>query len=439
MTLTNVRVQWPVGQGGFHTGELMEDQSARVRYAVDCGAMSTYGAARNESIDGYLNWQSDGDELDYLFITHAHDDHLNGVERLLDKANGKKVKVIVMPLLNVVDRLISYARSASFDPTAATSGFYRDFIVDPVAAVSRFGPEQIIQVRSSGEGGAPFSGPDGGQPPDDPFGRSNLVRPRMPLKMVGQGKVVRGKSSAAKPKNSETAVKSQVWVADDSLGLVYSSGITGARWLLAPYVDPVVESDAGLFMAALAEERKTTVAHLQEWLKKTSNLKSLLTSGLPQLVAAYHAVNKDLNVTSLSLYSGPVPSDVTKMPMPQVHLEFGTVSFSCVSGRRRLGWLGTGDAALKESSRRTAFFDHYGALVSQVHTFMLPHHGSEGNFHVELLHEIAPSLCIAAADKFHKWRHPGTAVVQAVASEGHFLCVVTASKLSRVLEVASIG
>ena len=439
MTLTMTRQQWAVGQGGFHTGRLLEDGDVRIRYVFDCGAMSTYEAARNSCIDSYIAGEGGkGTDLDYLFITHAHDDHLNGVKRLLDATKGMKVKVIVMPLLSVVDRLISYARTASVDPKAGANGFYRSFIVDPVRAVSQFGPAQIIQVRSNGEGGAPFSMPDSDQDFDGPFARSNEPGPRMPLKMVGSGAVQRVTSPAAASKTAQAKAKPQVWIADDSLGFLYRGATPNATWLLAPYVDPRVEEDAAAFMAALATERKTTVAELKIWLKKTSNLTLLLTHGLPHLVAAYHAVSKDLNVTSLSLYSGPLPDEVVKPPAADIKFSILTGPIVVTNSDDRAAWLGTGDAALKEVARRKNFLEHYGKLLEQVHTFVLPHHGSEGNFDVELLKEIPAFLCIAAADRFHKWRHPGTGVVQAVASEGRLLCVVTAAAVSQVIEMVEL-
>lgn len=439
MALINTRLQWPVGQGGFHEGRIWEVGQPCIRYVLDCGAMSTYGATRDGRIDSYITGEGAGAGLDYLFITHAHDDHLNGVKRLLDASKGMKVKVIVMPLLNIVDRLISYARTASVDPKAAANAFYRDFIADPVKAVSRFGPEHIIQVTSSGPGGrAPFSIDDSGSDFDGPLPRFDETQPQRPLKMVGVGKVQRVKVVGV-PKIAKGKAKPQVWVAEDSIGLLYGGSSSAATWLLAPYVDPRVEDDAVAFMNALAHERGMNVTDLQAWLTKTTNLKLLLTHGLAHLVAAYHAVDKDLNVTSLSLYSGPLPNGTLPPPAPPMGLWFGAGSYSGHSGSGRVAWLGTGDAALKQAARRKSFLDHYGKLLDQVHTFVLPHHGSEGNFDIELLKRIRPLLCVAAADRYHKWRHPGTAVVQAVASEGRLLCVVTAADVSRVWERIEIG
>lgn len=142
MSLTNVRKQYAVGQGFFHAGELSEDGELRLRYVRDCGAMGKYAKRRDACIDDYLTAVGAKEPLDLLFISHAHADHLNGIERLLNKVNGLLVKTIMMPLLNMEDRLIAYARAASEDAASAADPFYRDFVVDPADGA---GP---VQTRS---------------------------------------------------------------------------------------------------------------------------------------------------------------------------------------------------------------------------------------------------------------------------------------------------
>src|SRR5450631_199285 len=61
-----------------------------------------------------------------LLISHAHVDHLNGVERLLDKVNGLTVKTIVLPLLNVEVRLVAYARRSALLALPVPAGHGQD-------------------------------------------------------------------------------------------------------------------------------------------------------------------------------------------------------------------------------------------------------------------------------------------------------------------------
>lgn len=434
MTLRNVRVQFPVGQGGFHAGCICEDSEAKLRYVVDCGAMGKYSAARERWVDEYLMWDAPKTPLDLLFITHAHADHLNGVEQLLNSSHGMVARTIVMPLLNVVDRLLAFARSAFEDPASATSEFYIRFAIDPVADLSQFEPGQIILVGRGGPGGAPFSrGPNAPEEgPRRPKDWPDRSLPDQPWRPIGRARVRPAPKPTGGMKAAQGAATPLAFVIEDTVGFLYrSSG--GHQWLLAPFVDPGVKADTALFIEALAKARKMTVPGLRLWIRKTKNLKALLTTDVADLRTAYGAVDRDLNVTSLSVYSGPVSLGGVGSKMP-IYLCRGWAGRSLRTKSGRAGWLGTGDAALANKTKRKAFFKHFGALLEQVHTFVLPHHGSEHNFHVELLEVIRPNLCVAAADRYSNWRHPGTAVVQQVASVGTPLAVVTSGEPSGIVE-----
>jgi phage terminase large subunit GpA-like protein len=52
-----------------------------------------------------------------------------------------------------------------------------------------------------------------------------------------------------------------------------------------------------------------------------------------------------------------------------------------------------------------AFSRHYRRHLRRVLTLTMPHHGSERNFHPDLLRQIGPALCVAAADSYRDWRH----------------------------------
>lgn len=427
MSLRNVRRQYAVGQGFFQAGHLFDDKSLRMRYVVDCGAMTKYASCRDARIDSYLSEVGSKQPLDFLFISHAHADHLNGVERLLDKAKGLVVKTIVLPLLNVEDRLIAYARAASEDPMSADNVFYKAFVEDPVSALGRFNPERIIFVEPGNrDDGAPF-----GRGPDEPRGGSGdsesqlRGNEQLPWKIVGRGRMRPHIEATAKPKAGISVVM------PDTHGFLCAGTGTAQAWLLAPFVDPSVKAGAALFMTSLAAARGQTVAALKKWLRSTGNVKKLLTVHVSDLKAAYSTIHIDINVTSMCLYSGPVPT--FKPPASRYVGNFGMWTVS-LHDKPSVAWLGTGDAALADKKRRNAFFKHYGSLLNEVVTLTLPHHGAEHNFDATLIDRIRPSFCVASADRFSSWRHPGTAVVQSVASTGRFLSVVTSNVESEVTE-----
>ena len=81
-------------------------------------------------------------------------------------------------------------------------------------------------------------------------------------------------------------------------------------WLLAPYVDATVMADRKLFMQALAFELNAagaTALGRKVGKLTTSNLQTIVIDHVAALAAAYASINKNLNVTSLCLYSGPAP------------------------------------------------------------------------------------------------------------------------------------
>lgn len=431
MPIEVTRKQHAVGQGFFHTGELRRDGVCRLRYVVDCGAMSKYARMRDERIDCYTDYVGHARSFDLLFISHAHADHLNGIPRLLDKARGLKVETIVMPFLEVHDRLMAFARAAAEDGPSSEQAFFRDYVTDPVSAVAQFGPGRILLVRAGNpDDGAPFSNPDvEPRPADDPRPASENRGEHDAWTLIGRG--------YTRPEQPVEGGAVQVTTMPDSLGFGCVSPSSGYDWLLAPFLDPSVKAQKVAFLGALAEAMGKTPLGLGSWLRRKVNIEKLLTAHVAELRAAYEVVERDLNITSLCLYSGPA-GNVPPSKGNRFSGIYGTWEFNGHTDGH-WAWLGTADAALKDAKRRNAFFKHYDRLLSQVATLTLPHHGSDHNFHHDLLTRIEPAFCMAAADQFSTWSHPGSRATQCVASSGKFLSVVTSSMRSEIFERVELG
>lgn len=425
MVLLHNRNQHPVGQGFFHTAYLGEGGKV-FRYVFDCGSMSTYRSHRVARVRAYHENMFPNRFLDVLFISHAHADHLNGVEHLL---TGLEVDTIVLPLMNVADRLIAFGRDLVEDAASVQDSFYRDFIIDPRSAVSRFRPRQILFVRPRhDDGGAPgsdgsgFDGPDGGR---DIGGIQKASR--LGWKLVGRGSVDLSMNSGAKADEPMTAIiedRQALAVVCDSLRF----------WLLAPYVDPSVEADRRLFMRALAAELRTSGAKsLARKINKlsVSDLRMIVATQTAALSSAYARITKNLNTTSMCLYSGLAP--IGPDPIVRYNGSFGEWSIT-PQVTNRVAWLTTADAALADPKRRGSFLKHFGDLLSRVITMTLPHHGSEQNFHNDLVSKIKPNNFVVSADHYATWRHPSSSVVQNIASSGGVVWVATSSVRSAISE-----
>jgi hypothetical protein len=103
----------PVGQGGFYT-ETFRGNGEEVNVVFDCG-----GGKKSKNGDSlakkYLEkryLKSFAGKIDAVFISHFHDDHINGLGYLLDNA---VVNYLILPQLTKSDILELYLFN-SFDP-----------------------------------------------------------------------------------------------------------------------------------------------------------------------------------------------------------------------------------------------------------------------------------------------------------------------------------
>ena len=109
MKMNVTRTLHPIGQGAFYT-EKFEYDGQQCNVVFDCGGTEKF---IEKEVKGYCDSLPCDNEslkptIDAVFISHFHEDHVNGLETLLNKA---EVKCIFLPLLNDDE---VYALSLSF-------------------------------------------------------------------------------------------------------------------------------------------------------------------------------------------------------------------------------------------------------------------------------------------------------------------------------------
>lgn len=162
-------VQRPVGQGGLCEGRLCLRANAAkalspLVWLYDCGS--------NQETALHREIAKVNTEIDVLFISHVHSDHVSGIEHLV---KNKTVRQIVLPYLEPDTRLMLLAQAAMRDELTAS---YQTFLADPLSWVrSRSEGTTIIYVDGDdGEG-------DIGEIPAPPFPEGGRAAAEEPLKL----------------------------------------------------------------------------------------------------------------------------------------------------------------------------------------------------------------------------------------------------------------
>ena len=224
------------------------------------------------------------------------------------------VGTVVMPLIEPSQRLMAFAHATHHGEIEMdVQVFYEEFTASPAAAVLSRGAQRVIEVAPGGPGaGGGVGSPSGPAPepgsedlpqdvPVDDVESSSCrwpwTTPRpQSWRLVGTGEV-------------ETVTRDGVTVLriPDTMHFEVTAAPTTFPWVLGPSRDPPVRRRAAAFRAELERQLGKTHKELDEWFADPDRMRDLVTTHRAELVASYlHASQrKDLNITSLSLYSGP--------------------------------------------------------------------------------------------------------------------------------------
>ncbi|MBD9560650.1 MBL fold metallo-hydrolase [Ensifer sp. ENS03] len=440
----------PVGQGGFHVGALrrvlgdeylsppFDDCSrfggADFLYVYDCGSSPKSGVERE--IKDLLSHRAER-RLDILFLSHFDVDHICGTPKLLGakrkRSPGFAVDTIVLPYVDHAERFLAFARATveGLDRGSSVPDFFRRMVIDPAEALSDFDPRQIIFV----EGDEPPTDDEAGTIPDPDIGPwsggGEGKRPgsedgfSFKIEAAHAGTSFDRKETVEQPSDRTVRVRrlrggrrsagaSILLVANVAFRVHDLRGKLG--WRLLPHVRPATKAAVAAFEKAAEIELKWTAGSFRTKIANASVREEAVTKHRMKLARAYRAIfGKNKNLTSMSLYSGPAnPQEAdgwTIAPNLAPHHE------------TKIGWMGTGDAPLKDVDDIATFEHFFSDDIIRVASFMFPHHGSIENSNPARLVSDA-DIYVAAADPRHDWEHPSNALRHAAYYTGKAVAVV---------------
>ena len=493
--------QWPVGHGGFFTGEISCEPPGDwppFRYVYDCGALTRNGL--DPAIDTYLNdVASTTGVIDLVVVSHVDEDHVKGLKRLI--AGPVPVRRVMMPLLSPTDRLIALARSAETNdgegrPDGGGPGgggddtFGAEFALFPEEVLASYGVE-VVFVSGDDDGGEPL-GPDpvvdDGDPwaPDEEFevdetyGRGerdewdrhtpgakhdhwgderaepwNPLSPGMHRSRYDDMPWQTGSPSDLDPDRSRYGGREGAPPGMRMAGFGPVRASRSGRSVTMSHRNGLVLRErtrgatwllAPYVAPRVTAQRDRFIAALAGAGRRIEDFEGPLdeyslrriVDDMGALRQAYRAAG-GTNAGSLSLYSGPLPRDTAS-----AFIEIGdpwTPERAMRYPVAAPGTLMTGDSELARRGAVGDLLHHYGGYADSVGILHLPHHGSSDNFRSQLLRAF-PRLRFALAmtpTRDPRGNHPSRAVIDDVLAANVLPHQVTTDAVSTVVTLASVG
>lgn len=335
--------QHPVGRGGLFSGCACTGRRG-IRWVYDCGSIQT--AELDKEIK---NVKSEGD-VDVLFISHLDDDHVNGMDKLLElyKRCGRPIKTVIIPYFDDNISIGIMAKSGAKKPLTETFIQMNRNITE---WFQNRGVKRIVYVDSDSDSG-----------PVDP-----MVDPDDDEERQGPTIWLDGQDI---PDQDPSAPIAEYYKADANVQASICSKNGAHSFILIPYAHKPDRFRMARFTSELIRFFGTSDANVVVYAAKSIIGRKILKS-------CYEKIWADHNYVSMSLYCGLA----SRASLRNFILKKNGFSESVAS----VGWVLTGDSNLNGMNRRNKFFSYYRHYIPNVNLMMLPHHGSDGSYHPDIL------------------------------------------------------
>lgn len=439
MPLLVKRTQHAIGQGGFHSSYLHTGDEC-FSLVFDCGGSTK---KHRDSIIGPVAKRG---RHDWLVISHLDEDHINGVAQL--ESAGVTFANVFLPHVDLCHQLfLMILKSAGAATVANEAARLNSLLILGKLYAGAYGRVRVVipgeRYRGDRLRQDTFTNPDGPEhtrlPDLTPDGMAPSVllnqQTRRSLGPLGarvfpdtQSIYVTGKKWELRFYSDEWAFPEPVaklWAlpvlkslrnAIESLALLGIDG--GSRFVRT--IGAALKKDVSALTAnAALVGIDATFATVRKRISINSLLKRLYKA-LPDL--------HDYNSSSLCLYSGPFVGRYRERWRYMRSTSLSPERYEREWKGNSVGWLGMGDAHLRDAAAFGRFRAHYHGRFRLLSTLVLPHHGSRHNYDSEgiQLHRLLASISgsssstfVAASNPDHeKFKHPHREVMQIVEMYG---------------------
>lgn len=359
------RIMHPVGQGAFYSEHFLFNNEKSINVVYDCGAKDKWKYNLDLVVtyfSAYLRMVLDP-VIDILFISHFDENHVNGLEKIVERC---KINKVVLPVLRKDDEKwlaitefgIQYYKN--YEKVQRLLNNVEKVYVEPV-------DEDAILGHKDDN--------------DNIF--SNFEPEVYTLNSL--------------PKTIKSGTRITVPIDNDIL------------WIYIPiYFDNLLKVKA----AVKSEIEKIKVDKYGRHLKveDLENAKELSANVLAKVNNAYTKVVGGRNISSMLCYSGPAKNIIVRKHILS-NLGYGLKHLNL----QKMGCLYTGDARLKRN-QCICINKLLGNNVSNIIILQLPHHGSKYNININSIHEflglkLSDIITFASFGKENRYKHPSNSVI----------------------------
>lgn len=362
-----IRSFLPVGQGAFYLEQFRLGKE-KINVVYDCGSTTDINLV-NEQIDDAF---APGETIHAVFISHLHEDHMNGLPHLLKRC---RVKRLFFPFLTKESKILlvlNYLNGGKGDQ----NDFVPFFIRDPEKALERFfDPEHPITLHPV------LSSDDEEYEPSDSDRLGGI-----PVEPVKSG-----------------------WLVESMIG------ISVKEWRYIP------------FNFREQKRRKALETELAKIFGSYCSPEDLLDAcnrdphtTISKLEMASKAVSGGFNTNSLVLFSGSKELDVMQYAASDKCWHACCPYSVCLPS----GCLYAGDYEASGARKWKELEDAYKDYFDNIGCLQIPHHGSRYNFNIKFLYLPHCELYIASAGYHNTYRHPHSSVIRDILAYGKRLVVV---------------
>lgn len=407
--ITNKGIFHPVGQGLFHSSNLTinENDNLQFNYIYDCGTSSNQTILEN-AITKYLTTINSRSNIDAVFISHLHKDHVSGIPFLFKKKRVS-VKRVILPYLFPYERALIVALAEKSLPDE-----YIQLLSHPYKYFRGKGVKDVFFVV--GDDNSESSMPDiTPNPVND--NKLNTIEHIDQLLEVNRTKLQQ--KEVKNIKDAEQLVSGDTQINSKSL-MRPSSSFRLTNWYFTFFNKRIKNKMMDQFKTKFI--KICAGRSLNEMISSKSDMK--------KLKSVYISIfsNSILNDTSLAVFSG---LSVNKMPKKERFfvsmkhpLQRSFTLWSLSPNIKRIGVLYTGDLNVKNEWITFEKYFHLSTSnqSSEICVYQVPHHGSKYNWNYEQAKiERKPLYVVSASINSI---YPNKTVSQEILNHHKPLCLV---------------